>query len=522
MRERSDLDLAGALSELRRRAWLVAAVIITAAGMGFGLSQLQDPRYVATADLLFRPDPNPNAAERTAATNLALANLDAVVVRVRRKLGMRNVRVNELRDRVVFQPMGQADLLQIEASARTPAEAARLANAFADEVVAVRRESAEAALQRQIDAIDARLAATDADTELAADLAQRRKSLLIDMTLAEGNVEIAEPASLPLERAAPKPLRNAAIAAILGLVLAVMLLVLMRTVDQRMSEEEVQELFGAPILARVPITGSTPWRQQLHREAFQFLRANIVALEDDIDTIDSYALREDALARMLVITSPSPADGKSTVVAQLSAALAEGGAMVLAIDSDLRKPTLGAKFAIPEGKPGLIDLLGSDRLPNEPVQPTSVPRLSVLPGGSRTDNLGAPIVSPRRLLHVVDLLRYRADIVLIDTAPVTIAAETSVLAARASGVIVVLDVRNLNRDTLTASRDQLQRVDARVLGVVLNYAEPVNERVLREAYGRPPRKDSPSPESSSARTAATALGGGPQPPATDPTSIPPS
>jgi uncharacterized protein involved in exopolysaccharide biosynthesis len=79
MTERRDFDLASVLAELRRRAWLIFLCTFLSAGLAFGLSQLLDERYEATADLLF-VETNPNAPERTAATNLALASLDAVMV----------------------------------------------------------------------------------------------------------------------------------------------------------------------------------------------------------------------------------------------------------------------------------------------------------------------------------------------------------------------------------------------------------------------------------------------------------
>lgn len=494
MRERADLDIASLLGELRRRARLVVAIAIVAAGLAFGLSQLQSDRYVATADLLFRSDPNAYAPERAAATNLELASTDSVLVNVRRRLGLNGVPTDELRERVDLQPVGQADLLQVKASGTSPMDAARLANAFAVEIVAVRRETAQAEIQRMIDSLDAKLAQTGPDTELTADdLAQRRRSLLIDRAVAQGQVEVIDEASPPQERAAPRPIRNAVIGGVLGFVLALMLVVLLRAFDRRMSDEEAVELFGAPILAGIPVRDSKPWRSQLFDEAFQFLRANVVALfADQADTLGPRELRQDSQGRVLVVTSPLPANGKSTTVARLGEALATSGARVLAIDGDMRNPKLGPELGLSEGHRGLSDgLVGSATSLPGLIQPTAVSRLSVLPGGMTCVGPGMPIASPRRLLQVVNALRYRADIVLIDTAPVAIAAETSVLAGQADGVIVVLDARNLDRPTLTATRDQLRRAGAEVIGLVINFAESANERVLKSAYGAPYRAPSP-------------------------------
>lgn len=497
MNARADFDLASLLSELRRRAWLVVAITIGAALLAFGASQFQKDRFVATADLLFQEEVNANAPERTAATNLALADTDAVVAGVRRRLRL-DTPAKELSERVELQPLGQANLVEIEASGDTASAAAQLANAFADEVVAVRLATAQAEVQRRIDSLDGRLAETDlSETELADDLVERRKSLLVDKALATGDVEVIDRASPPLERAAPKPLRNAGIAGVLGLIIAVMLLSLLRALDRRLTDQQAVDLFGAPILARIPVKDSKAWRQQLHEDAFHFLRANLVAvMADEANSLGPRALREHANTegRVLVVASPLPSDGKSTTVARLAEALAASGARVLAIDADLRKPTLGGEFGMDPGAPGLADILLNDHDPAEVFHSTSAPNLSVLPGGVTSADFGMP--TPRRLLRIVEALRSHADILLVDTAPVSIAAETSIVAGRANGVIVVLNARNLDGKTLTAARDQLKRAGSSVIGLVLNFAEPPSERALKGSYGRPYRAVPPPSQAS--------------------------
>ena len=161
------LDLQVVLRALRRRWRLIALITVLAGGLALVVSLALPDRYKASADLLFgQADPAPNidpneplpdrsqAPERVAATNLALASLDRVATRVETKLKT-DLTAKELRDRVELDPQGQADIVTITATGDTPRQAAQIANAFANEVVAARRDAAQQKIQRVIDAINA-------------------------------------------------------------------------------------------------------------------------------------------------------------------------------------------------------------------------------------------------------------------------------------------------------------------------------------------------------------------------------
>jgi capsular exopolysaccharide synthesis family protein len=480
MTERRDFDLASVLAELRRRAWLIFLCTFLSAGLAFGLSQLLDERYEATADLLF-VETNPNAPERTAATNLALASLDAVMVRVKRRLDS-DLPIDELRDEFELQPRGQADIVRVKARADTAEQAATLANLFAEEVVALRRERAQESIQRQIDAVTAQLAQLGNDPELADRLKRRQSDLAVAKALATGDVEIVDPAVPRADPASPRPLRNAAIAGLLGMFISAGIAIALRTVQRHVGEGEVAEIFDAPILARVPTRGRRPWREQRYLEAFQFLRANVaLALERRADP--------DAppRGRLIAVTSPLPGNGKSIVVASLSDALAVNGIDVLAVDADLRKPSLGLEFGIQELQPGLAEaLLGYDEV-GAYIKETPIPSVSVLPGGRLGAGFAVARATSSRLPEVLGELRSRADVVLIDTAPVALAAETSIVASVVDDVILVVDARDLRREALEDTRDQLALVGANLLGIVVNRTELPEDRALKSAYGRPYR-----------------------------------
>jgi polysaccharide biosynthesis transport protein len=480
MTERRDFELATVLGELRRRMWLILLCTFLSAGLAFGLSQLMDERYEATADLLF-VETNPNAPERTAATNLALASLDAVMFRVKERLNSDRP-VEDLSEEFELEPRGQADIVRVKAEADTAQAAANRANVFAAEVVALRREREQEAIERQIEALDAQVAEVADNPEVADRLEQRRRVLTVDQAVATGDVELADPAVPPVEPASPRPLRYAAIAGVLGLLIAAGIAIALRSVQRRVSEKDVAEIFDAPILARVPTRRRQAWREQRYLEAFQFLRANVAL---------NLERRADAVAprrgRLIAITSPLPGNGKSTVAAALADALAINGSDVLAVDADLRKPFLGREFGIEELHPGLAEmLLGNDDV-GAYIKQTPIQSVALLPGGRLGADFAVAHATSSRLPQVLDELRSRADVVLIDTAPVALAAETSILTSVVDDVILVVDARDLRRDALEETRDQLARARANVVGVVVNRTELSEDRSLKSAYGRPYR-----------------------------------
>lgn len=190
---------------------------------------------------------------------------------------------------------------------------------------------------------------------------------------------------------------------------------------------------------------------------------------------------------MIAVTSPLPGNGKSTVVAGLSDALALSGSTVLAVDCDLRKPTLAEEFGLLPGTDGLPEALLGHHAAEDLLVATSIPSVRLLPGGLAGSNFAVAHATARRLPDVLNGLRPSADVVLVDTAPVALAAETSIVTSIADDVIVVIDARDLRRDALEETRDQLDRSGAKVLGLVLNRTEFAEDKALKSAYGRPYR-----------------------------------
>jgi Mrp family chromosome partitioning ATPase len=349
------MDLPRFLGIVRARKWLIAAIVVAAGALALAASLTQSNRYQASADLVFGKTTNADAivsgttadtAEdpvRAAATNLALAGLDTVATRVKQRF-RGSATVQEIRDAVSIHAQGESDVVSVTAEWSSPAQAAAIANAFATEIVALRRETAQADIQRGIDALKARIPpapATAADRTSAATLQGKVTELETLKALTTGNVHIAESATPPDNRSSPKPVRNAIIAGFVAAILSLFLVVLLARFDDRIrDEDELAELMETSVLTRIPAVERsrrltqvwTPHQDRAFLESFEFLRLNLQLMGRDGDSM------------VVAMTSPTANDGKTTVVGWLARALALSGDEVVAVDLDLRKPELHTYF----------------------------------------------------------------------------------------------------------------------------------------------------------------------------------
>jgi Mrp family chromosome partitioning ATPase len=363
------MDLPRFLGIVRARRWLIAGIVVAAAGLALVASLAQSSRYQADADLLFGRTTNADAIiaggatdtgetpERAAATNLALAGLDTVADRVKQRF-RGTATAKEIRDAVSIDAQGESDVVKVTAEWSSPEQAAAVANAFAGEIIALRRETAQADIQRGIDALKARVPAnptTAAERTSAATLEGKITDLEGLKAVTTGNVHLAERATPPEERSSPRPTRNAVIAGFVAGILSLFLVVLLARFDDRIrDEDELSELMESSVLTRVPAVERsrrltqvwTPHQDRAFLESFEFLRLNL------------QLMGKDGASVVLAVTSPTAGDGKTTVVGWLARSLALSGDEVVAVDLDLRKPELHTYFnATREPGNGVLEAL---------------------------------------------------------------------------------------------------------------------------------------------------------------------
>ena len=179
--------------------------------------------------------------------------------------------------------------------------------------------------------------------------------------------------------------------------------------------------------------------------------------------------------RVIVFTSTSPSEGKTTVASNIALALAEIRHKVLLIDGDIRRSRLHKIYNLPNEK-GLRELLLCEEPLDAPtlreyIHPTSVPGLSVLPSGQSTLSTMNLFYSPRAA-ELIRIAREQFDMVLIDTPPAHQIHDARVLSRFSDGVVFVFRASKTSRDTAKAVLRRFSEDGAPVLGAILNYWDP--------------------------------------------------
>jgi capsular exopolysaccharide synthesis family protein len=198
-------------------------------------------------------------------------------------------------------------------------------------------------------------------------------------------------------------------------------------------------------------------------EAYRVLRTNLIFSSGEPQ------------GRVVLVSSASPGEGKTTTLANLAVSLAQNGAKVLAVDADLRRPTLIGHFGLEPG-PGLAEVLGGEAAVDTALRATEVPNLKVMGSGKVPEN-PAELVGSDAFRSFLEAQRRAFDRVLIDAPPVLAMADAPVLSSLVDGVVMVVWSEHCSRPALKRALEQVRVVEARLAGVVLNKVD-----LRRNAY----------------------------------------
>ena len=177
--------------------------------------------------------------------------------------------------------------------------------------------------------------------------------------------------------------------------------------------------------------------------------------------------------KVLLVTSPGVGEGKTTTVVNLAISTAREGKSVVVVDLDLRHPSLHRIFDI-EGHKGLTHLPTGEASLEEVLVSTAVEGLSVVPSGPIPSDPGAILRSPEVDLLIQDLKK-RADLVILDSPPVLAVTDAVVLSSKADGALLVVGSFKANRLAVRHAAESLRQTDLPLVGTVINKVYPPRE-----------------------------------------------
>jgi len=318
--------------------------------------------------------------------------------------------------------------------------------------------------------------------------------------LASANIGVVEPAQVPSEPVDPRPWIDLGLGLAGGIALGLLSAVACEVLDTTIRNgEEAENVTSLPTLAEIPDTG--PQRLSFHKQDF-YLRegevcARLVALNQPLSpAAESYrALRTSLLQhgeetpQVVVVTSCLPAEGKTSTAVNCSVVLAQQGATVLLVDADLRESKVHEVFELAQD-PGLTAILSGVASADETIATSELlPNLSVLPAGAGVP-FPAEMLASKCMASLLNEWRTRYDYVVLDTPPVSMFTDATVLGARADAVLLVARSGSTTRHALRHARDLMQRAQVNLAGVVLHGIDKSYESSYYHRYGYVPPVDS--------------------------------
>jgi capsular exopolysaccharide synthesis family protein len=275
-------------------------------------------------------------------------------------------------------------------------------------------------------------------------------------------VEVVDGPVLDSSPVSPQPLRNLALAALLGLVAGIGATVLRERLDTTVRDDlALRRAAGATVLGQIPydedgksaplIVGAAG--HSARGEAMRKLRTNLrfVDLQDE--------------CRVIALTSAIQGEGKTTTCCNLAITMAESGSRVLLIDADLRRPRVAEYLGL-ESRIGLTDVLIGEVTITDAAQPWGDGDLFVMASGSVPPD-PSELLGSQRMADLLGAARGWVDIVLIDTPPLLSVTDGAVVAVQADGTVLLSQYARTSQAQIGAAVQALQQVSARLLGCVL-------------------------------------------------------
>jgi capsular exopolysaccharide synthesis family protein len=448
------MSISDITSALWRHRVIFAVTLVACLAVVIVITALVPRTYRATATLFIGPNIarlDTTQAEQLSRTYTTLASNPVTAEAVLGELDADLTR-SQLLEKMSFVPVERTQLLEISAEDESPTEAQRIANTYA-EVFTARETEAQAAGGQP------------------------------------APVAVSQPAIEPTDPAKPNAPLYIGFGALLSLLLASGAALAADRLDRRVRIGRADETVGGElILARIPTllepTAKGDGTRSRLANAARIMRSDSFrVLRTNLD------LATGGQARTIMVTSPGQGEGKTTIAAQLALTMATDQETVAIVECDLRRRALDVSGFGEQWKRaphGLAEYLAGEAAPKEVTRSSrSMPNMRVVWAGAATAEPG-PLLRSTRLPELLEWLRQENDWVILDTPPIAVGDDALVVSSVADGVLVVVNAEETTRSALQTGLNQLRKVRARVLGVVINHAPAGELDAYRYLTEEPP------------------------------------
>ena len=286
------------------------------------------------------------------------------------------------------------------------------------------------------------------------------KQVIGDNTLMESPVRVISRATPPEGPSKPNPFLNLVVSILAGLFLGILVAFLVEYLDTSVKTmADAESLLGLPVLTVIPNKGGPmPLNEKSarlpHAEGYRILRAKL-----DLKV-------QNGMGPSVAMLSGGPGEGKSTTIYNLAVICAQAGQAVILVDCDLRRPAVHQMVGISNEK-GLANYFRGEGDPLEYIQQTALPNLHVLPAGEvGAYEIGALV--GEKIRRLLDELKQRYDLVLVDSPPVLGISDGSIIAREIDYVILVIQHRRYPREISLRAKRAIEEVHGNCVGMVLN------------------------------------------------------
>ena len=481
---------------IRQQRLLIVPIALLFAGAALFYSLRAEPVYRAESSLLFQEPSSEidelggglgsrESTEERAAVGADIVTRPEIVRAVTRRLD------GPIDASVTSAAEARSNLVAVRVSASDAERAARVANAFAKETQRVLRRDYRADVTAQVKAARPELDQIRrlGDPVVVAEELRRLAQLRALRRLGEP-VLIARRATVPGDSVSPRPVRNTVLGLVAGLTLGLIAAFVRDALDRRLrGARDLSSAAPLPLLGRVQESALGKLHPGTGRKRGARKRARVTqaALEDIRIVRANLMLAGEGTPSRILVTSPLPQEGKSTVAFSLAMANFLAGKRTVLVECDLRRPVLAKRLELDEG-PGLSEYLeGHAEIAPTVIrvaQPSSNgreaegPMLACVPAGALPAR-PAELLGSERFADFLRAVSHTYDTVVLDASPVLPVADTLELVPHADRVVLCARSRQTTRDQLKAASEAIARVGDIVVGIVVTGVRSGDE----EDYG---------------------------------------